>query len=80
MQLGDFGLCRRAVTQTITVGGTDVYMAPEMVARRDRWQALAAQFGVALPAVAFAFAAAPSAVEKLVVGPATPEQVEQNLR
>lgn len=29
--LGDFGLCRRAVTQTITVGGTDVYMAPEMV-------------------------------------------------
>ena len=31
VQLGDFGLCRRAVTQTITVGGTDVYMAPEMV-------------------------------------------------
>lgn len=51
-----------------------------MVERRDRWQLLAAQFGVALPAVAFAFASAPSVVAKLVVGPATPEQVEENLR
>ena len=33
-----------------------------------------------LPAVAFAFASAPSVVAKLVVGPASPEQVEENLR
>jgi serine/threonine protein kinase len=31
IRLGDFGLCRKALAQTITVGGTDVYMAPEMV-------------------------------------------------
>ena len=53
---------------------------PEMVERRDRWAALAAQFGVELPAVAFAFASAPAVVAKLVVGPATPEQVADNLR
>ena len=53
---------------------------PEMVERRDKWQALAAQFDVELPAVAFAFAFAPSVVAKLVVGPATPEQLEANLR
>ena len=51
-----------------------------MVKTRDKWQALAAQFDVELPAVAFAFAFAPSIVAKLVVGPATPEQLEANLR
>lgn len=58
----------------------DQVAEPEMVEKRDRWEALAAQFGVALPAVAFAFASAPSVVAKLVVGPASPEQVEENLR
>eukprot|EP01043_Picozoa_sp_COSAG02_P028947 COSAG02_NODE_1781_length_10947_cov_54.689159_4_plen_304_part_00 len=52
----------------------------EMVERRDKWSKLAAQFDVQLPAVAFAFAFAPSVVAKLVVGPATPEQLEANLR
>eukprot|EP01050_Picozoa_sp_SAG11_P003421 SAG11_NODE_192_length_12931_cov_5.747682_15_plen_129_part_00 len=30
LRLGDFGLCRKALPHTITVGGTDVYMAPEV--------------------------------------------------
>ena len=53
---------------------------PEMVALRDRWAALASKHDIELPIVAFAFAFAPAAVTHLVVGPVSPEQLDDNLR
>ena len=51
---------------------------PRGVRRRlDAWQALARRHGVALPAVAIAFAAAPAAVAMVAVGVATEDEVEQ---
>lgn len=51
----------------------------EMMAKVDRWRALALKHGVSLPAVAVAFAALPEVVSHVVIGMATPEQVAQNL-
>lgn len=49
----------------------------EMLAKADRWRKLAAKHGCSLPAVAMAFAALPVVVSRVVLGMATPEQVEQ---
>jgi aryl-alcohol dehydrogenase-like predicted oxidoreductase len=50
-----------------------------MIQGAKRWGKLAAGHSVSLPAVAVAFAAMPECVEKLVIGMATPEEVEQNV-
>jgi len=49
----------------------------EAVARANRWRALATRHSSSLPAVALAFAALPAVVSRVVLGMATPEQVEQ---
>ena len=41
---------------------------PEIVERTERWKALAAKYDVPLPAVAIAFACAPSVVDGCAVG------------
>ena len=51
----------------------------EALALGQRWAELAAAHGVSLPAVALAFCAMPACVEKLVIGCATVEELEQNL-
>lgn len=64
--------------------GTDRYAykdAPaEMKAKTEKWQTLADKHDCSLPAVAMAFAALPTVVSRVVVGIATPEQVEQTLK
>mmetsp|Transcript_17638 Transcript_17638/g.57884 ORF Transcript_17638/g.57884 Transcript_17638/m.57884 type:complete len:266 (-) Transcript_17638:256-1053(-) len=62
-------------------GGTFAYKAapPEVVDRARRWGELAAAHGHDLPAVAVAFAALPAVVTRVVVGMASPGQVEQTL-
>ena len=52
---------------------------PEIVERTARWKALAAKYGVPLPAVAIAFACAPSVVDGCAVGVKSPEEVTQNV-
>ena len=52
---------------------------PEIVERTERWKALAAKYGVPLPAVAIAFACAPSVVDGCAVGVKSPEEVTQNV-
>mmetsp|Transcript_45949 Transcript_45949/g.144500 ORF Transcript_45949/g.144500 Transcript_45949/m.144500 type:complete len:474 (-) Transcript_45949:328-1749(-) len=66
----------------LLVGGdTFAYKAapPEVVDRARRWGELAAAHGHDLPAVAVAFAALPAVVTRVVVGMASPGQVEQTL-
>ena len=53
-------------------------VSPESAAR-ERWAELAAKHGVALPAVALAWAFAPACVTKIVLGVATPAHVEENV-
>jgi D-threo-aldose 1-dehydrogenase len=66
----------------LLVGG-DTYayaVAPDAMIERARgWGELAAARSASLPAVALAFAAMPECVEKLVIGMATAEEVEQNI-
>ena len=52
---------------------------PEIVERTERWKALAAKYDVPLPAVAIAFACAPSVVDGCAVGVKSPEEVTQNV-
>merc|ERR1711862_916062 len=52
---------------------------PEMKAKAERWRKLAETYGCSLPAVAMAFGALPTVDSRIVVGMATPEQVDQNL-
>ena len=48
-----------------------------MVAKARAWGELAEAHGVSLPAVALAFCALPECVERLVIGIATIEELEQ---
>merc|ERR1712048_157757 len=52
----------------------------EMKDKAERWRSLAEKHGCSLPAVAMAFAALPTVVTRVVVGLATPEQVDQTLK
>ena len=52
---------------------------PEIVERTERWKALAAKYDVPLPAVAIAFACAPSVVDGCAVGVKSPDEVLQNV-
>ena len=64
----------------LLVGGeTYAYqIAPEeMVTKARRWGELATVHGVSLPAVALAFCALPECVERLVIGIATLEELQQ---
>jgi D-threo-aldose 1-dehydrogenase len=66
----------------LLVGGTTYayQIAPEeMVNKARRWGELAEAHGVSLPAVALAFCALPACVERLVIGIATVEELEQVL-
>ena len=64
----------------LLVGG-DTYayqVAPaEMITKARRWGELATAHGFSLPAVALAFCALPECVERLVIGIATVEELEQ---
>jgi len=66
----------------LLVGG-DTYAyckAPQhAVERTSQWAALASKYGLSLPAVAIAFAALPACVTRVVIGMASPAQVEQAL-
>jgi D-threo-aldose 1-dehydrogenase len=66
----------------LLVGGSHYKYAPappEILARTERWRALAASHAVPLPAVALAFACAPTAVRACAVGVKSPEEVAQNI-
>jgi len=67
----------------LLVGG-DYYKyeaAPaEVLERRRRWNELARQYGVPLPAVAIAFALSPAVVEKAAVGVKSAEEVRVNVQ
>ena len=52
---------------------------PDIVARTERWRALASKHGVPLPAVAIAFACAPRVVKGCAVGVKSPEEVAQSV-
>lgn len=52
---------------------------PEILARREKWAALAKTHGVPLPAVAIAFALAPAVVEKAAVGVKSADEVRANV-
>jgi D-threo-aldose 1-dehydrogenase len=67
---------------TVYAAGADNGQAPseELVQRAAGWAALAAEHGLALPAVAMAFAALPRCVTRVVVGMSSPEDVEENVR
>eukprot|EP01045_Picozoa_sp_COSAG04_P008744 COSAG04_NODE_491_length_13463_cov_5.877432_15_plen_81_part_00 len=62
-----------------TGGDTYAYQPAEesMVAKARAWGELAEAHGVSLPAVALAFCALPECVERLVIGIATIEELEQ---
>ena len=67
----------------LLVGGeTYAYkQAPsEMVRLATQWKRLADEYGHELPSVAIAFASLPMCVTRIVLGMASPEQVEQNLK
>merc|ERR1719247_601917 len=50
-----------------------------MKAKVEKWTVLASKHGVALPAVALAFAFLPECVSRVVLGMASPEEVAQNM-
>ena len=56
------------------------HASPEMAERARIWRVLAAAHGHPLPAIAIAFATAPECVERVVLGFATPEPVEEGMR
>jgi D-threo-aldose 1-dehydrogenase len=51
----------------------------EIIARREKWAALAEKHGVPLPAAAIAFALAPAVVEKAAVGVKSADEVRANV-
>lgn len=65
----------------VAAGGTYAYMEapPHLVERTAQWRQLAEKHGFSLPAVAIAFAALPTCVTRVVLGMATPAQVEENI-
>jgi len=66
----------------LLVGGHSYAYKPaseDVIERTALWQELAQRHGVSLPAVAIAFAALPACVERLVIGMATPAEVDQNM-
>ena len=66
----------------LLVGGSHYKYAPappDIVARTERWRALASKHGVPLPAVAIAFACAPRVVKGCAVGVKSPEEVAQSV-
>mmetsp|Transcript_31550 Transcript_31550/g.86943 ORF Transcript_31550/g.86943 Transcript_31550/m.86943 type:complete len:377 (+) Transcript_31550:53-1183(+) len=65
----------------VTPDGTYAYRtAPsEVLERVERWRSLATRRGLSLPAVAIAFASLPRCVTRMVIGMASPEQVEQTM-
>ena len=69
----------------LLAGGVTVYAASgpkpteELQARASGWAKLADEHGLALPAVAMAFAALPRCVTKVVVGCSSAEDVEEDV-
>lgn len=66
----------------LLVGGTTfAYQEADAakVAAVESWRALAAEYGVSLPALAIAFAFVPVVVSKVVLGMATAEEVAKNV-
>eukprot|EP01043_Picozoa_sp_COSAG02_P028884 COSAG02_NODE_1773_length_10980_cov_8.196765_2_plen_377_part_00 len=66
---------------TVYAAGADNGQAPsdELLQRVDGWRRLTEEHGVALPAVALAFAALPRCVTRVVVGMSSPADVEENV-
>ena len=69
-------------TGLLVGGDTYAYQLapPDMVEKAQKWGALCERHNVSLPATAVAFAAMPTCVSRVVLGMATEEELEQNLR
>lgn len=66
---------------TVYASGADNGQAPsdELIQRAKGWRILSEEHGLALPAVALAFAALPRCVKRVVVGMSSPADVQENV-